>query len=78
MKGCFETVESSVADPERVDADPDPAFQAAGFGSKICFARERNIFQIFIYFFSIFLQNLTYIIFSVTMREEGLGVREDG
>ena len=39
-------------------------------------ARERKFVQIFIFFFSIILQNLFCVIFSVTMREEGLGVRD--
>ena len=37
----------------------------------------RPIFKIFIFFLSIILQNLSFVIFSVTLREEGLGVRDE-
>ena len=48
--------------------DPDPHF----------FANERkNVLQNLHVFFSIILQNLSCIIFSVTMREEGRGVRDE-
>ena len=75
-----------MADPERFYADPDPTFQADADPDlapapdpKIFVARERKkmFFQIFIFFFSIILQNLSGVIYSVTMREEGQGVSDE-
>ena len=53
-----------MADPKRFDADPDP---------KISLARERK--NLFFQILQI-LQNLSFAIFSVTMREDGRGVRD--
>ena len=48
-----------------------------GSGSKTLLARETNCFLPNLnFFFSIILQNLSCVIFSVTMREEGLGMSE--
>ena len=39
-----------MADPDRFDADPDPTFQAdADPDPKICLARERKNFKLFIF-----------------------------
>ena len=66
----------SVADPERFD--PDPTFQAdadqypaSDSDPKFCCLGREKIFKSSFFFFSIVLQNLSWIIFSVTMREEG-------
>ena len=53
----------SVADPERFDADPDPNFYSYR-------ERKQIFFKIVNYFFQN-LTNLTCVIFSGTMREEG-------
>ena len=65
--------------PSTVVKNMAPQYHCGGSGSKICFARERkNVFlQIFIFFISKILQNLFYVIFSVTMWEEGRGVRDE-
>ena len=67
---------SSVADPECFDADPDPTFHAdvdpAPNPDQILLARKRK--QIFFQIFNTFsesLQNLSCVIFSVTMGDEG-------
>ena len=72
-----------MADPERFDTDPDPSFQAdmdpdPDPDPKFFKARERKLFLSpdLNFFFSIILQNFSCIIFSVTMREEGRGVRD--
>ena len=66
-----------MADPERFDADPDSTFQAVADPKFVELRREKKIFfQIFIFFFSIILQNLSCVIFLVTMREEGQWVRD--
>ena len=51
-----------------------------GSESKICLARERNncSSKSSFFFFSIILQNLSCVIFSLTMREEGQGMRPWG
>ena len=64
----------SVSDPERFDAVPDPTFQADADPKFVKLRRE--IFSILYFFFSTILKNLSCVIFSVTMREEGLGVRD--
>ena len=60
-------------EPERFDADPDPTFQANTDPKpdpKNCtLGRKKNLIIII-------LQELSCVIFSVTMREEGLGVRD--
>ena len=66
-------LKSSVADLERFGADPDPTFQADADPDPdptfFLLGREKKIiFKIFIFFFSIILQNLW------GMREEGWGV----
>ena len=68
-----------MADPERFDADPDPdtTFQAdVDPDPKFVNLGRTFFFQIFIFFFSIILQNFSCVIFSVTLREEGLGERD--
>ena len=69
---CF-----SVADLERVDGIRIPLFTLMRIRIRIFSAREiqKVFFQIFNYFFQI-LQNFSCVIFSVTMREEGRGVRD--
>ena len=62
-------VSTSVADPERFDADRDPTFQADA--DRNPFTRVRNFFlQIFIYCFQS-LPKLVMCNFSARMREEG-------
>ena len=62
---------SSVADPERFDADPDPTFQADADPDPNPFTRVRNFFlQIFNYCFQS-LPKLVMCNFSARMREEG-------
>ena len=68
----------SLADPARFDADPDHTFQADAdqypapdSDPKFCCLGREKIFKSSFFFFSIVLQNLSWIIFSVTMREEG-------
>ena len=72
-----------MADPDRFDADPDPTFHADADPApnpdpKYFLARENKEIchpnlQLF---FSIILQNLSCVIFSVTIRKEGRGVRD--
>ena len=74
------TVWTSVADPERfdADADPDPTFQADADLDPKFVARDRKKFQNFFFVFSIILQNMSCVLFSVIIREElGLGVRDE-
>ena len=64
-----------MADPERFDADPDPTFHADAelrIRIQIFFAweRKKNFFKI--------LQNLTCVIFAVTVQEEVGGIRCEG
>ena len=73
------SLSNSVADPERFDADPDPdtTFQAdVDPDQKFVNLGRKFFFQIFIFFFFIILQNFSCVIFSVTLREEGLGERD--
>ena len=67
-------VKSSVADPERFDADPDPdpTLKADADPDPNPFTRvKKNCLQIFNYCFQS-LPKLVIVIFSVKMREEGL------
>ena len=56
-----------MADPEPFDADPDPTFQA---GADPDPNPSTFVFKVF--------QNLSCVIFSVRMREEGCEVRDKG
>ena len=58
---------NSVADPEGFDADPDPTFQADADPDPNPFTRVRNFSTIV----SKVFQNLSCVIFSARMREEG-------
>ena len=63
---------TSVADPERFDADPDPSLHADAEPDPNILARsEKNISAKSSTVFSKILQNLACVIFSVTMREDG-------
>ena len=73
---------SSVADPERFDADPDPTFQAdadgSGAGSNIFLARERTCFFLPILHFFL-LHNLTKLVmFNFLINDAGGGARGEG
>ena len=57
-----------MADPERFDADPVPTFQVD--------PDPKNFLPNLHFFFSIILHNLSCVIFSLTKREEGWGVRD--
>ena len=50
---------SSVADPGRFDADPDPTFQADADPDLDWDPDPKNFFQIFLFFFSIILHNFS-------------------
>ena len=68
-----------MADPECLDADPDPTFQADVDQDPKLFElrREKKISSKLSFFLSIILQNLSCVIFSVIMQEEeGQGVRD--
>ena len=69
-----------MADPERFDADPDPdtTFQADVDPDPkfVNLGRTFFFFKSSFFFFSIILQNFSRVIFSVTLREEGLGERD--
>ena len=69
-----------MADVQCFDADPDPTFHANAYPNpkKFLQGREKKCSTISSTFFSLILQNLSCVIFifSVTMREEGRGVRD--
>ena len=61
-----------MADPERFEADPDPTFQA----DADCLARERKPFSKLHFVLLHILTKVVMCNFSVSIREEGLGVRD--
>ena len=68
-----------MADPECFDADLDPTFQDdAHPDPKFFLAKQIKIifYHIFTFSFSLIFQNLSCVIFSLTMREEEQGVRD--
>ena len=64
---------SSVADPKRFDADPDPTFQADANPDPNLFSQGEEFFSSSksSTIVSKISQNLSCVIFSVKMREEG-------
>ena len=68
-----------MADPERFDADPDPTFHAdTDPDPKFSSRKEIKISSKSSPIRSKILPNLSCVIFSVTTREEGSGVRDKG
>ena len=68
-----------MADQERFDADPDPTFQAdADPAPNFCHLERQKKMSNFHFFLlhNLTVQNLSCVIFSVTMREESLEVRD--
>ena len=74
-----------MADPEGFDADPDPVPNPTSQADAdpdpdpniFWQMREKKfVFQVLLFFISIIFQNLPCVIFSLTTREEGRGVRD--